>query len=165
MVKSESFFARIEEPDRLSLPEIQELIRDFKTLDASQIPRFRRQMQLTSLPTILRRLGGWLILNASGRLRTRLFGTVGITTISAKDAVSMHPPSIGNIVMTYGPVDEEGNVRITFVYDHRVFDGGVIADCMAAMEAELNGALVEELVQLQPQRSRRRLPPRRPVNI
>ena len=71
-----------------------------------------------------------------------------MTTVSARGAISIRPPSILTTTLTFGPVDPSGDVRITLVYDHRLLDGGPIADCLAELEETLNGPIVDELRQM-----------------
>ena len=50
------------------------------------IPGFRRALRLARLPWPLRRLGMWLGLHASGRLRERFFGTFSLSSPAAQGA-------------------------------------------------------------------------------
>ena len=142
-------FVRIIEPDHVSLPEIQQQICGGISNPTEATPPFRLQVWFSSLPTVLRRLIWWLTLNVSGSFRVGVAGTFSVTSVSTHGAISVHPPSLGCPVISYGPVDSEGNVRLTFVYDHRQFDGGTIAEFLEEFENILNTSLVRELEALQ----------------
>jgi hypothetical protein len=142
-------FVRLIKPEQMSLPEIQRQICGGVSNPTEATPLFRLQVWFSSLPTMLRRLAWWLMLNVSGSLRVGVAGTFGVTSVSAHGAISIHPPSLGCPVISYGPIDSEGNVRLTFVYDHRQFDGGTIAEFLEEFENILNTSLVRELGTLQ----------------
>lgn len=139
------FFCRIEKPDQLDLAEIQEQIEKTQTAEVKEIPLFKLHRLFSGLPWILRRSVWWLIMSLSGGLRAGLTGTYGMTSVSSLGAVSINPPTLGNIVVTYGPVDANGEVRVTFVYDHRLFDGATVARYLREFEEVLNGLILNEL--------------------
>lgn len=138
-------FHRIEKPESRSLIEIQESINRAQTQPIEENRLFQFRRKFCRLPWIMRGLVWWFALNLSGSVKTGLTGTVGITSVSLCDATSIHPPTLGNLVITYGPVQSDGSVRITFVYDHRVLDGLTVAEHMQKLEAILNDVISEEL--------------------
>ena len=97
---------------------------------------------------ILRRILFWSEITLSGALRAGIGGTFGVTSVSRLGAISIHPPTVGNMLLTYGPIAENGDVRITLVYDHRVCDGGTVAKYLENVETILNTLICEELDQL-----------------
>ncbi len=48
-------------------------------------------------------------------------------SIPAWDVESLHPLSPLTFVLNYGVIDEEGNVNVRLIYDHRVMDGATVA--------------------------------------
>ena len=140
-----TFFARIPQPENLSLLELQQLILSFKSDQVQEIVNYRRQWKVARLPTLIRRLLWWISLNVSGRIREMRFGTFVITTVSGDGAISIHPPSVVGTTLTYGPVADDGTVRVTLVYDHRLMDGAFVARVLRELEEELNGFLCDEL--------------------
>ena len=145
------FFQRVERPERCTLLDLQESIDGFQKLPAEKNRLFRMRRNFSRLPWLLRRMTWWCALSLSARLRINLTGTLGVTSVSQLGATSIHPPTLGNLVVTYGPVADDGSVQITFVYDHRILDGGTVARALQEFESILNGELVEELRELIPQ--------------
>jgi len=138
-------FARVYSPEMYSLLALQEQIDNFKHAPIETIDRFRYQLAFSRFPRWARRLAWWCSLNISGRARIDRFGTFGMTTVSGHGALSIHPPTIQSSMLTFGPVDEAGNVRVTIVYDHRLVDGGIIAGFMEELESILNHEVLNEL--------------------
>jgi hypothetical protein len=142
------FFARFTESDSCSLIELQQQMKLRQQSPIKTLGNFRRQVIVSRLPAPLRRMIWWLSLNVSHHVRTILFGTFSLTTVSGRGATSIHPPSLSTTTITYGPIDNTGDVRLAIVYDHRVMDGAVIADFLVELEEILNGPIADELEML-----------------
>jgi len=142
------FFATVQTPEQKTLPEIQAIIDAAQVEPVDSVPLFRLQRVFSILPTLLRRIVWWGVLNISGGVRAGLTGTAGLTTVAGSGGISVHPPTLGNIVMTYGPLADDGTMRVTFVYDHRIFDGRTIAGYMQEFEAVLKDVIHQELLKL-----------------
>ncbi|HUG92856.1 MAG TPA: hypothetical protein VML55_18590 [Planctomycetaceae bacterium] len=139
------FFLYIPEPERRSLVELAGLVRESREAPVESITKFRQQLVFSRLPRLLRRIAWWCTLNVSARRRVGRFGTFGLTTVSAAGAISIKPPSLYTTMLTFGPISENGDVRVTIVYDHRVMDGMLIARCLARLEELLNTTVADEL--------------------
>lgn len=139
------FFARVVSPESLSLPELQEQIDHFKDTPVESIPSFVRQVRFSALPVLLRRVAWWWAINVSGARRAHRFGTFGMTSISAFGAVAVQPKCIATTTLTFGPVNESGNVDVRIVFDHRVFDGAAVAAILNRLEAVLKTTIADEL--------------------
>jgi hypothetical protein len=50
--------------------------------------------------------------------------------------------------LTFGPLDQNGRMKVTLVYDHRLMDGSFIADRLLDLETQLTGAVLTELQDL-----------------
>jgi hypothetical protein len=137
------FWGQIPAPESLSLQEIQQRINRFAEGDAKSV--FKRQYQLAHVPTLLRRAIWWWNLNVAAKSRAKRLGTFFLSTLAGRGAEIQLPPSIHTGCLTFGPLDEVGNCRVTLAYDHRVMDGVLVADCLKHLEAELNGPVTEEL--------------------
>ncbi|MCH9792604.1 MAG: 2-oxo acid dehydrogenase subunit E2 [Planctomycetes bacterium] len=138
-------FHRIEKPESSSLLEIQDSIHEAQTQSLEKNRLFQARLKFCRLPWFFRRMIWWFALSLSGNTRTSMTGTVGVTSVAACGANSIHPPTLGNLVITYGPVQDDGAVRITFVYDHRVLDGLTVAKYLEQFESILNEVVAEEL--------------------
>jgi hypothetical protein len=139
------FFLQIVEPERRSLVELMEIIQESREAPVESITKFRQQLIFSRFPKFLRRIAWWVTLNVSARKRVARFGTFGLTTVSAAGAISIKPPSLYTTMLTFGPVSDTGDVRLTIVYDHRVMDGMVIARCLGRLEELLNTTVADEL--------------------
>lgn len=142
------FFYRVDRPDKWSLIDLQEAIDEFHSQPVERNRLFRMRRMFSRLPWFVRRIIWWSALTLSGSLRTSLTGTLGITSVSHAGATSHNPPTLGNLVVTYGPVQRDGTVNITFVYDHRILDGGTIALALEKFETILNEEITAELLEL-----------------
>jgi hypothetical protein len=91
----------------------------------------------------------WFGLNLP-RSRPAQFGTFGLTVYSGLGAESLHPLSPLTTTLTYGVIGADGTVDVRVVYDHRVLDGATVARALALLEAELTGAVCDELRALAP---------------
>jgi len=138
-------FYRLVNPHELSLEQIQEQIENAQTAAVEEIPIFSLHHSFCKLPGILRKLVWWMSLNASGATRASLIGTYGFTTVASLGETSIHPPTLGNMVMTTAPMQTDGKLRVTFVYDHRVHDGLKIARALSEFEEILREDIVPEL--------------------
>jgi hypothetical protein len=93
----------------------------------------------------LRRALWWWGLNSDGYFRARQFGTFGMSIYSSLGSESLHPLSPMTFVINYGVIDDEGNVTVKLIYDHRVVDGANVARALAAIEEALHGPILQEL--------------------
>lgn len=138
------FWGRIKTPESLSLWDIQKRIDEFQQLPPEQI--FRRDIQFASLPTLMRRMiWTWnLLVSKSGRARR--FGTFILTTLAGRGVEIQSPPSVQTCCLTYGPLNECSLSRVTLAYDHRVMDGGLVADALIRLEVIISQTLLGELL-------------------
>ena len=140
------FWARFSSPESTSLIDLQKTLNEYQTSRVKDL--FKRQLQLSGLPTVIRRIFWWWTLNVSGVKRAKRTGTVFLTTLAAKQTIIQHPPAFLTSNMTYGPLDEAGRCRVTIAYDHRMMDGSTVADRLADLEQALNGPIAAELQEL-----------------
>ena len=147
------FYYGIPQPEQCSLDEIQRELTHAATADVESIESFRSQIAYSRLPSPIRRLCWWAVLNSPKWLGKSMGGTVGITSVASWGAISVHPPSVGVMVLTYGPLEQDGTMQVTLVYDHRIFDGATIAMFLAELESILQTQIVGELRQLSQSRS------------
>jgi hypothetical protein len=142
------FFGLFRTPEGKTLVELNARLDVFRQQPIDQTREYRGQLFLSRLPFPLRRLTWWLTTRVSGYVRVRHLGTFGITTVGNLGATSIHPPSVQSTMLTFGPIAENGQVRVTIVYDHRLMDGGAVARLLAELETILRGEVAQELRQL-----------------
>jgi len=145
--QEELLFHKIEDPELMSISEIQQLISFAQEAPIHEIPIFEMHDRFCRLPVTIRKVI-WMTLSFSAKLRSSSMGTFGLTTVAREGVYSVHPPCHGNIVVTSGPLQDDGKMRITFVYDHRVHDGMTIARALSEFENIMNTEIVDELKSL-----------------
>jgi hypothetical protein len=151
----EVFFAKLRNPGRHRLGALDRYLRWFIRSPKANMGLARVGLWVSLLWWPLRRVLWWWALNAEGYFRARQFGTFGITVYSGMGVESLHPLSPLTFVLNYGVIDEEGNVTVRLIYDHRVLDGATVARALLAIEAAMTGPILAEL--------NGQLPARRPV--
>ena len=137
------FWGQIHEPELLSLTTIQMQLDRFRDGPVASV--FRLQRQLVQLPTLLRRLIWWWNLNISTTGRAKRFGTFLVSTLAGRGAEIQIPPSIHTGCLTYGPLNKDGECRVTLAYDHRVMDGVCVAEVLESLETVLTKRMLVEL--------------------
>ena len=137
------FWSKFFRPETTALTQMQAGLDRYLTEPVSLA--FRKQWQLSGLPSWLRRMAWWSLPNVSGQRRVRRCGTFFLTTISSRGAEIRHPPGFLTSGLTFGPIDERGCSRVTLAYDHRLLDGRMVADILADLEQTLNGVIAKEL--------------------
>lgn len=143
------FFGQVQAPESQSLGNIDQSLKQFKTEPIESIGTFRRLIQITKWPRILRRFAWWMTLNWTGEKRAKRLGTFGMSVYASLGASSLHPLSPLSYLLNYGVMDEQGRVSVRLVYDHRIVDGAVVARALASMESALTGPLLDELIRTQ----------------
>ena len=137
---------------RFIAPETQPLEQLQNQLDQYQAQpvqdAFRRQLRFSRVPTLLRRVGWWLTLNGPAEKRAKRLGTFGLSTMAGQGGSSALHPSCLTTSLSYGPLDPQGRMTVSIVFDHRVFDGAPLARAMTRLEQILQGPISAELDQL-----------------
>lgn len=137
------FWGLIRSPESQPLVDIQNAIDRF----ASESPEtvFTRQLILSRFPTWARRIIWWWNLNIAGEKRGKRLGTFSLTTVAGRGAEIQHPPTVMTTGLTFGPIDHNGGMKVTLVYDHRLMDGAYVADRLNELYKELTGPVLSEL--------------------
>jgi hypothetical protein len=139
------FTARILSPERMSLAEIDAKLRHYKQAPVAEISGFRDALRMASLPLPLRRLIWSLLMNWMPRLRGGMVGTMGVTATANAGLTPILIPSPWPVAFSYGPLDERGSLVVRVTFDHRIFDGMLLARALQEVEQELCGPIVAEL--------------------
>jgi hypothetical protein len=133
-------------PHTRSLADLDADLRRCQTEPIESIANFRSALRLARLPWPLRRLGLWLGLHASGRLRERFFGTFTLSSNGSHGAGGVTMITAMTAALLYGLIDERGRLNMRLTFDHRVFDGGTAARALLALENVLRGPILKELI-------------------
>ena len=142
------FWGRIQNPENQSLKEIQEQIDRFQTGLPQDL--FRNEIRMAAFPTFVRRLIWSWNIHVAKPGRSRQLGTFFVSTLSGRGVEIAIPPSIQTGCLTYGPLSDLGQCRVTIAYDHRVMDGVAIAECLKQLEVTLLQTVRLELLKLKP---------------
>jgi hypothetical protein len=135
---------RVRSPDKMSLNAIRSKIVEMADDDLWQRGFYRTFAAVSYLPVFLRRPIWWIVLNIP-RSRKRCFGTFAITSVGALGADLLTPRAPITSVLTYGPLDDDGILRVRLLFDHRVYDGGTAARVLARLEELLLGPVHDEI--------------------
>jgi hypothetical protein len=141
-------FAILRGLDTWPVTRVHEAIHRSKNLPEADVASHRRAVRLSKLPRLLRRLVWWGALNLSGGERARLFGTFGVTAVAGTGSTSHYLLSPLTTTLSYGMFGAAGEVDVRMTFDHRVFDGGVGAKVLAALEDVLLTDVLAELASL-----------------
>jgi hypothetical protein len=144
------WFARLREPHRQPIVELERLLRQQRELPLTQIKHMRRLLHVARWWQPLRRLGWAVALNCSGVWRERYCGTFGVTVYSKLGAESLHPLSPLTTTLNYGVIGDGSQVPVRIIYDHRVMDGPTVARALAMLEQVLTTAIQAEVESLLP---------------
>jgi hypothetical protein len=139
-------WGRFIEPERKSLVELQQTLERYQCEPIEDV--FRRQVLHSKLPLPLRRLIWWTNLNLVVEKRAKRLGTFSMSTLAGLGAWNRSHPSILTTSLTYGPLDERGQMLVTLICDHRVLDGALAARVLEQLESALLGPIARELATL-----------------
>jgi len=139
------FFAVLAQPEAKTIPQISELLRQYKEAPLRRFGTFRRILRVSRLPLPVRRLLWWLTLNLTGRFRARYLGTFGVTTVSGMGMSINVFLSPLTTALTYDVFSPDGSVDVRLAFDHRVLDAGTAARALAGLEAVLLGEILDEV--------------------
>jgi len=134
----------IRKPAWLPVVMLSEIIRNAKSAPIEAVTDFQLLIRVSSLPRPLRRLVWWTVLN-SGRLRANYCGTFVVSAFSSMGVELLYSIVPGMVLLTPGIVAADGGVDVRAMWDHRVFDGAVMARALVRMEEVLCTTIVEEL--------------------
>ena len=138
------FFVRMKAPETMALSALAERMRRAKTIDWHEERDFRRVFAIARLPLPIRRLVWWLGLNI-GRQRANYFGTFGISSLAGQSATITNAVHMFTVLLSYTPLTPDGSMDMIFSFDHRAFDGGVVARALHMLEDKLVGPILDEI--------------------
>ena len=149
---------RIDDEDCLAFvpilsPELCPLAEIDRQLEAcrqkpEELPPLAAGRMAARFPRPFRRLAYWFVLNFSGWLRGKFFGTFGVTTVGNWGVESVRPIGPAISILHYGAISPDGKISIRLTYDHRVLDGVGPSQALNEMEAFLHTDILDELMEL-----------------
>jgi hypothetical protein len=147
MYKGENgvFFTHIHSPEKMALMDLDNAMRHCKEEPVESIADFRTCLAISRLPLPIRRLAWWYVTHARGYRKATWVGTFGISVYSGLGAESLHPLSPLTTTLNYGVIQDNGDVTVRVIYDHRVMDGATVARALSRLEQVLNQEIAAEL--------------------
>lgn len=138
-------FGKVHGPEQMPLREFDTHIARFRDAPVWEVSPFRQLLRVARLPRFLRWFAFWSTLNWSGYKRCKRMGTFTISSLGSLGAELRSPllPLTG--YLTFGPINEQGEVIVSLTFDHRVMDGRHAARALEEMERVLNTTLLQEL--------------------
>lgn len=141
------FFGHIHHPEQLTIAELEKQLRHFKEDPIDSIADFQSTLSVCRWPRPIRRLAWWYLTHVRGYRKATWLGTYGVSVYSSLGAESLHPLSPLTTTLNYGVIQDNGDVTVRVVYDHRALDGATVARTLARLEEVLNLDIVAELGQ------------------
>jgi hypothetical protein len=135
---------RIRSPETWPIAAFRYKIMEMGSADLRRGGFYRWLALVSHFPFFLRRPVWWTVLNVP-RLRKRFFGTFAVTSVGALGAELLTPRAPVTSLLTYGPIGDDGHVRVRLLFDHRVYDGAIAARALARLEEILLGSIKSEL--------------------
>ena len=139
------FFAQLRSPERKSIAELDAYLRRCKEAPLEEIGTFRRLLRQGRTPWPLRPLLWWLAFNVSGKQRSRLLGTFGLTSTGALGAGMTEIVTALTANLHFGLLDDSGDLDVRLAIDHRVLNGATGARALVEMEDVLTHEILDEL--------------------
>ena len=142
------FFAHLRAPDQQSIPQLMRHLHDWRTKPVEEVRAFARLIRYSRWPGPLRRFLWWYAANLAPGVRSRSFGTFGISVTAAGGATATNLLSPVATSLNYGLFDPDHTLPVRLHFDHRVLDGGPVARALVDLEEEMNTAIAGELREL-----------------
>lgn len=139
------FFAHFVAPERQKLTELEAELRRLKSAPIDSVPDFQITLFISRLPMFIRRFAWWYVTHFRGYRKATWLGTFGVSVYSSLGAESLHPLSPVTSTLNYGVIQENGDVQVRLIYDHRVMDGATVARALGRLDQILNTDILAEM--------------------
>jgi hypothetical protein len=139
------FFAHFHSPEMTDLLTLDHALRRVQDDPIEKIADFQTLLNLSRLPKLVRRFAWWYVTHARGYRKATWMGTFGVSVYSSLGVESLHPLTPLTTTLNYGVIQENGDVAVRVIYDHRVMDGTTVARALARMEQVMNQGILAEL--------------------
>jgi hypothetical protein len=139
------FFGMLKASDEKPLGELDAKVLEWKTHPVEKIAFFRRILRYSRRPLLIRRFIWWCAVSWFGRIKTRNFGTFGVSLTGAAGATATNLIGPVTTALNCGLIRYDGTVDLRLHFDHRVLDGMLVARALAELEEVLRNEIVAEL--------------------
>jgi hypothetical protein len=137
------FFGRLRSPDRKSLWRLQAELDRLKSGSIDRV--FRDQLAADRFPRWFRRGVWWLRSNFQLAKRANRTGTGSISVLAGQGVLNRQHPCMLTSSLSYGPMDEQGQMWVTLQCDHRLIDGYLAAQALNCIDEKLQTNVLTEL--------------------
>jgi len=138
-------FLKLGTADEMSLEDLQAIVLRSKNAPIAQTRSLERLLRLSRLPFPLRKLLIFVGRNV-GRQRANFFGTVAISSVAALGADILLTQAPGPSLITYGRLQPDHTMELLLHWDHRIYDGTLVARSLQRLEQVLNTEIADELL-------------------
>ena len=144
------FFARLPEPEKRSLRELDDLIRFHQQVPLDKCGATRIVLSHCAAAAFAKPIFVVAGVRVLPRERVRLFGTFTVSTTAPFGTKSLVVPTVGSPVEHFGAINEAGEMPVNLVIDHRIMDGAVVGFTLMEMEQVLRYEIRDELLAMAP---------------
>jgi hypothetical protein len=139
------FFGMLRSPEKQPLVELNDIVREWKTLPVEEVRPFHRIIRYSRWPLPLRRTLWWYVTAWSGKAKVKNLGTFGVSLTGSAGATATN--LIGPLAasLNMGVIGTDGRVDLRLHFDHRVLDGMAAARALTELEEVLCTEVVEEI--------------------
>jgi len=138
---------RFRQPEAFPLEVLSQMIHQAADTPIEQTRFYRTVIRTARLPLFIRRLVWTFTLNVP-KARRYAFGTYAVSSVARWKTELGTTRSPVPCLLSYGPMDTDGNVDVRLNIDHRILDGGLAARVVSRLEEVLNSSILEELREL-----------------
>ncbi len=138
-------FARFNNPERESLTDLQARYDYLRHAPIDEIKQFRHQINFAKVPTPLRRLAWWVMLNLWPETRAGQAGTFGMSISGYKGVYGNQHLGPMTTILGVDPIPRKGVSRILLTFDHRVLDGVPATEALHRLHVILTTEIRDEL--------------------
>lgn len=142
------FFARFNNPQLLTLPELQERYDYLRTEPVRDIQQFRHQINFAKAPGFVRRFAWWLMFELWPKKRGSQVGTIGTSFSGYRGVFGNQHLGPLTTVLGIDPFPRKGISRLVLTFDHRVMDGIPATEVLNEIHYELTTTIRIELANL-----------------
>jgi hypothetical protein len=131
--------------DEFSLAGVECAMQRGKNASLEVLSNVKRILRVTRMPLPLRRLL-WAVGLNIGRQRANYFGTFAITSLASLGVETIVAQAPGPAFISYGQVRPDHTMELFFHWDHRIYDGVLVARALRRLEHVLNTDIADELL-------------------
>jgi hypothetical protein len=142
------FFGLLKNPENQSLRDLDAALRHYQQTPLEKVGGFRAALRSARLPRLLSRALWWMALHVFPQERVRHLGTFTVSTLCPYGAKALVVPTVGSPLVHYGAINEQGEMPVNLIIDHRLMDGAIAGFTLMEMEQILHHEIRQELLAL-----------------